>query len=378
LERTLKVMSAIQARLHYSMKQEFNLLKVIIADYTDEDYEYEPEDGTAAAKKSDYDDVEVLPVSDPNASTMAQKIVQYQAVLQLAQSAPQLYNLPLLHRQMIEVLGIKNAQKLVPMTDDQKPADPVTENQNVLMMKPVKAFSYQDHDSHIMVHMSAMQDPHINQLLQGNPQAQQIAQAMYAHINEHIGFAYRVKIGQQMGQPMPPQHMNDINEEEDTNITPEMEAQLAPMLAQAAQKLLQQHQGEQKQQQSAQQAQDPLIQIQQQELQLKAQAQKSKEQKDQAELALKNRQLDIEQERIQSQAAIATQNTKAQVVMNQEKIKTQSRHKAADIVSNAMNKEHDTKHQQTTQARDQFHQMMSAEHQASLQPVVQPTKETKE
>ena len=378
LERTLKVMSAIQARLHYSMKQEFNLLKVIIADYTDEDYEYEPEEGGRAAKKSDYDDVEVLPVSDPNASTMAQKIVQYQAVLQLAQSAPQLYNLPLLHRQMIEVLGIKNAQKLVPMTDDQKPADPVTENQNVLMMKPVKAFSYQDHDSHIMVHMSAMQDPHINQLLQGNPQAQQIAQAMYAHINEHIGFAYRVKIGQQMGQPMPPQHMNDINEEEDTNITPEMEAQLAPMLAQAAQKLLQQHQGEQKQQQSAQQAQDPLIQIQQQELQLKAQAQKSKEQKDQAELALKNRQLDIEQERIQSQAAIATQNTKAQVVMNQEKIKTQSRHKAADIVSNAMNKEHDTKHQQTTQARDQFHQMMSAEHQASLQPVVQPTKETKE
>lgn len=377
LERTLKVMSAIQARLHYSMKQEFSLLKVIIADYTEEDYEYEPEEGSRTAKKSDYDDVEVLPVSDPNASTMAQKIVQYQAVLQLAQSAPQLYNLPLLHRQMIEVLGIKNAQKLVPMADDQKPADPVTENQNVLMMKPVKAFSYQDHQAHIMVHMAAMQDPHINQLLQGNPQAQQIAQAMYAHVNEHIGFEYRVQIGQQMGQPMPPQKMNDLDEEEDTSLTPEIEAQLAPMLAQAAQKLLAQNQNQQKQQQAAQQAQDPLIQIQQQELQLKAQAQKSKEQKDQAELALKNRQLDIEQERIQSQAAIATQNTKAQVVMNQEKIKTQSRHKAADIVSNAMNKEHDTKHQQTTQARDHFHQMMTNEQQALNQPAP-TTKETKQ
>lgn len=377
LERTLKVMSAIQARLHYSMKQEFNLLKVIIADYTEEDYEYEPEDGTASAKKSDYDDVEVLPVSDPNASTMAQKIVQYQAVLQLAQSAPQLYNLPLLHRQMIEVLGIKNAQKLVPMADDQKPQDPVTENQNVLMMKPVKAFSYQDHEAHIMVHMAAMQDPHINQLLQGNPQAQQIAQAMYAHINEHIGFEYRVKIGQQMGQPMPPQDMDENGEEEDTNMTPEMEAQLAPMLAQAAQKMLAQHQGEQKQQQAAQQAQDPLIQIQQQELQLKAQAQKAKEQKDMAELQLKNRQLDIEQERIQSQAAIATQTTKAQVVMNQQKIKTQRVSKAADIMANAMHKEHDTAHQQKTQARDQFHQMMTNEQQALNQPAP-TTKETKE
>jgi len=347
LERTLKVMSAIQARLHYSMKQEFNLLKTIIADYTDEDYEYEPEEGSRTAKKSDYDDVEVLPVSDPNASTMAQKIVQYQAVLQLAQSAPQLYNLPVLHRQMIEVLGIKNAQKLVPMADDQKPQDPVTENQNVLMMKPVKAFSYQDHQAHIMVHMAAMQDPHINQLLQGNPQAQQIAQAMYAHINEHIGFEYRVQIGQQMGMPMPAQHMNDIDEEEDDNMTPEMEAQLAPMLAQAAQKLLAQNQNQQKQQQAAQQAADPLIQMQQQELALKAQAQKSKEQKDMAELQLKNRQLDIEEQRIQSQAAAAAQNTQAQVVMSQQKLKTQNKHKAADIMANAMHKEHDTQHQQT-------------------------------
>ena len=374
LERTLKVMSAIQARLHYSMKQEFKLLKVIIADYTTEEYDYEPEEGPAAAKKSDYDDVEVLPVSDPNASTMAQKIVQYQAVLQLAQSAPQLYNLPLLHRQMIEVLGIKNASKLVPMGDDQKPQDPVTENQNALMLKPIKAFPLQDHQAHIAVHMAAMQDPHINQLLQGNPQAQQIAQAMYAHINEHIGFEYRVQIGQQMGMPMPPQHTDDMGEEEDLPMSPEMEAQLAPVMAQAAQKLLAQNQTQAKQAQAQQQAQDPIIQMQMQELQLKTQEQQRKAQKDQQDFAIKQQQLQIEQQRIQTQAATATQNTKAQVVMNQQKIKTQRVSKAADIMANAMHKEHDTQHQQSMKARDQFHQMMTAEQQA----INTPKKETKE
>jgi hypothetical protein len=374
LERTLKVMSAIQARLHYSMKQEFKLLKVIIADYTPEEYDYEPEEGSSAAKKSDYDDVEVLPVSDPNASTMAQKIVQYQAVLQLAQQAPQLYNLPLLHRQMIEVLGIKNAQKLVPVEDDQKPQDPVTENQNALMLKPIKAFAVQDHQAHISVHMAAMQDPHINKLLQGNPQAQQIAQAMYAHINEHIGFEYRVQIGKQMGMPMPPQDMDENGNEEDTNRTPEMEAQLAPLMAQAAQKLLAQNQTEAKQQQAQQQAQDPIIQMQMQELQIKQQEQQRKAQKDQQDFQLKQQQLQIEQARIQSQAAISTQQTKAQVVMNQQKLKTQRISKAADVVANAMHKEHDTQHQKETQARNQFHQMMSNEQQA----LNQPKKETKE
>ena len=385
LERTLKVMSAIQARLHYSMKQEFKLLKTIIADYTPEEYDYEPEDGTAAAKKSDYDDVEVLPVSDPNASTMAQKIVQYQAVLQLAQSAPQLYNLPLLHRQMIEVLGIKNAQKLVPMADDQKPADPVTENQNVLMMKPVKAFPLQDHQSHIAVHMAAMQDPHINQLLQGNPQAQQIAQAMYAHINEHLGYEYRVQMSQQMGQPMPPQKVDDSGEEADTNMTPEMEAQLAPIMAQAAQKLLAQNQQQAKQAQAQQQAQDPIIQMQMQELQLKGQEQQRKSQKDQQDFQIKQQQLQIEQARIQSQAAIAEQQAKTQLVMNQQKLKTSRVTKAADIVANAMHKEHDTSHQRTQQFGQQIHQQgMQAgqqEHQQALaeqQAKAIPKKETKE
>ena len=374
LERTLKVMSAIQARLHYSMKQEFKLLKVIIADYTPEEYEYEPEEGSSAAKKSDYDDVEVLPVSDPNASTMAQKIVQYQAVLQLAQGAPQLYNLPLLHRQMIEVLGVKNAQKLVPVAEDQKPQDPVTENQNALMMKPIKAFATQDHQAHIAVHMAAMQDPHINQLLQGNPQAQQIAQAMYAHINEHIGFEYRVQIGQQMGQPMPPQNVDETGEEEDTNMTPEMEAQLAPLMAQAAQKLLAQNQTQAKQAQAQQQAQDPIIQMQMQELQLKAQEQQRKSQKDQQDFQIKQQQLQIEQSRIQSQAAIATQTTKAQVVMNQQKLKTSRVAKAADIVANAMHKEHDTQHQKSQQFDQQLHQQVLADQQTANQP----KKETKE
>ena len=372
LERTLKVMSAIQARLHYSMKQEFSLLKVIIADYTDEDYDYEPEEGSRAAKKSDYDDVEVLPVSDPNASTMAQKIVQYQAVLQLAQQAPQLYNLPLLHRQMIEVLGIKNAQKLVPMADDQKPQDPVTENQNILMMKPVKAFSYQDHQAHITVHMAAMQDPKILALLQNNPQAQQLQQVMMAHINEHIGFEYRNQISQQMGMPLPPQHINDMGEEEDENMSPEMEAKLAPMMAQAATQLLQQNQQQAKQQQAAQQAQDPLIQMQQQELQLKAQEQQRKAMKDQTDAQLKLKQLQIEEERIKSQALIAAGQAINQSGMNNQKLKSQRIQKGGEILAKALEKHADMKHQQGQSLDMQAHQRMMAAQQQ------QPKKETKE
>ena len=347
LERTLKVMSAIQARLHYSMKQEFNLLKTIIADYTDEDYEYEPEEGSRTAKKSDYDDVEVLPVSDPNASTMAQKIVQYQAVLQLAQQAPQLYNLPVLHRQMIEVLGIKNAQKLVPMADDQKPQDPVTENQNILMMKPVKAFSYQDHQAHIAVHMSLMQDPKIMQIMQGNPMAQQLQQAMYAHINEHIGYEYRVQIEQQMGMALPPQQVGDLGAEEDVDMDPRVEAQLSPMIAQAAQKLLAQNQQQAQQQAAQQKAADPLIQMQQQELQIKAQEQQRKATKDQVDAQLKMKQLEIEQERIQSQASIAAQQAAMQAQMNVDKIKAARINKAGDIMHKATLKERELQHQQT-------------------------------
>ena len=294
LERTLKVMSAVQARIHFSMKQELKLLKHIIAAYTPDEYPYEPVEGSRFAKKSDYDNVDVIPVSDPNASTMAQKIVQYQAVLQLAQGAPQLYNLPLLHRQMLDVLGIKNAQKLIPMDEDQKPTDPVSENQNVLKGKPVKAFLYQDHQAHITVHMSAMQDPKIMQLLQNNPMAGALQSAMMAHINEHLGFEYRKQIEMQLGMSLPPQQDESG---EDINMNPEVEARLAPMLAEAATRLLQQNQAQVAQQQAQQQAQDPIIQMQQQELQLKAQEQQRKEAKDMADVALKQEQLEIERQK---------------------------------------------------------------------------------
>jgi len=297
LERTLKVMSAVQARIHFSMKQELKLLKHIIAAYTPDKYPYEPVEGSRFAKRSDYDNVDVIPVSDPNASTMAQKIVQYQAVLQLAQQAPQLYNLPLLHRQMLEVLGIKNAQKLIPMDEDQKPTDPVSENQNVLMGKPVKAFMYQDHQAHITVHMNAMQDPKIMQLLQNNPMAGAMQQAMMAHINEHLGFEYRKQIEMQLGMTLPPQKDESG---ESINMNPEVEARLAPMLAEASQRLLAQNQAQVAQQQAMAQAQDPIIQMQQQELQLKAQEQQRKALKDQADIALKQEQLGIEREKVEA------------------------------------------------------------------------------
>jgi hypothetical protein len=295
LERTLKVMSAVQARIHFSMKQELKLLKNIIAAYTPDEYPYEPVEGSRFAKRSDYDNVYVIPVSDPNASTMAQKIVQYQAVLQLAQGAPQLYNLPLLHRQMLEVLGIKNAAKLIPMDEDQKPTDPVSENQNVLMGKPVKAFAYQDHQAHITVHMSAMQDPKIMQLLQNNPMAGALQSAMMAHINEHLGFEYRKQIEMQLGMSLPAQK---DKAGDDVEMNPEVEARLAPMLAEAATRLLQQNQSQMAQQQAQQQMQDPIIQMQQQELQLKGAEQKRKEMKDMADIAIKQEQLMLEKEKI--------------------------------------------------------------------------------
>ena len=298
LERQLKTMSAVQARIHYSMKQEFKLLKAIIRDYTPPTYSYEPVEGGRRAKQSDYDQVDVIPVSDPNAATMAQKVVQYQAALQLAQTAPQLYDLPLLHRQMLDVLGIKNYQKLVPIQDDMKPRDPVTENQNLLMNKPVKAFIYQDHQAHIAVHMAMAQDPRIQQMIGQNPQlAQQIMAAGSAHIAEHLGMEMRKQIEQAMGQTLPP-YQEDADEVE---MSPEMEIKVSQMAAQAAQQLLQQSQQQAQQQKNQQAAQDPLIQLQQQELQIKAAEQQRKAAKDQADVMLKQAQLQIERERINAQ-----------------------------------------------------------------------------
>ena len=295
LERTLKVMSAVQARIHYSLKQELKLLKKIIAEYTPEEYSYEPDEGSRLAKKSDYDNVDVIPVSDPNASTMAQKIVQYQAVMQLAQASPTLFNMPLLYRQMLDVLGIKNAQKLVPMDEDQKPTDPVSENQNVLMMKPVKAFAYQDHEAHIKVHMSAMQDPKIMQLLQNNPMAQGMQQAMQAHISEHLGFQYRIQIEQKLGMSLPPQKDESGD---DINMDPQVEAMLAPLLADAAQAVLMQNQQQAAQQQALQQAQDPLLQLQQQEVNIKQAEQQRKAAKDMADVELDKQKLALDAQKI--------------------------------------------------------------------------------
>ena len=317
LERTLKVMSAVQARVHFSLKQELKLLKHIIAEYTPEEYDYDPSEGDRRAKKSDYDNVDVIPVSDPNASTMAQKIVQYQAVLQLAQSAPQMYNMPLLHRQMLEVLGIKNAAKLIPMPEDMVPVDPISENQNILMMKPVKAFISQDHQAHIAVHMSAMQDPKIASLLQNNPMAQQLQSAMMAHINEHLGFQYRVEIEQQLGFSLPPQ-MDQSGEE--VHMDPQAEARLAPMLAMAAQRLLAMNQGQAAQQQAQQQAQDPIVQMQQQELQLKAQEVQRKSQKDLADIALRKKQLEMDA--LKTAAQIKQQNNREHANMQMDALKT--------------------------------------------------------
>ena len=342
LERTLKNMSAIQARVHYSMKQELGLLKHIIAEYTPDDYDYQPTEGSRKAKKSDYDDVDVIPVSDPNASTMAQKIVQYQAVLQLAQGAPQLYNLPLLHRQMLDVLGIKDAQKLVPMDDDQRPTDPVTENQNVLKGKPVKAFLSQNHQAHIVVHMAAMQDPKIQSLLQNNPTAPALQSAMMAHINEHLGFEYRKQIEQTLGMQLPPQ--TDESGEE-VQMSPEVEARLSPMLAQAAQQLLQKNQQEAQQAQQQQQAQDPIVQMQMQELQLKAQENQRKAAKDQADNAIKAAQLQIERDRIQTQQATDDKRIKIDAIKTAVQMESdKQRHMTdigVDVLKQLSNKSHE-------------------------------------
>ena len=316
LERTLKVMTAVQARLHYTMKQEFRLLKSIIADYTPEEYDYEPEDAGRKAKKSDYDSTDVIPVSDPNAATMAQKIVQYQAVLQLAQSAPQLYNLPLLHRQMIEVLGIKNANKLVPVEDDQVPTDPVQENQNILIMKPVKAFIEQNHEAHIQAHMAAIQNPKIQQLMQMNPQAQAIMAAAMAHINEHIAFEYRKQVEMSMGMPLP-------NEEQNKQVSPELADRIAMLTAQASQQLTQQAQQQAQQQQAQQQMQDPIVQMQMQELQIKQGELQLKQQKQALDAAAKADQIRIEESRIEAQKEIAAMQVGASAAAKRDQLNRQ-------------------------------------------------------
>jgi hypothetical protein len=315
LERQLKVMGAVQSRMHFSMKQEFKLLKNIIADYAPEEYSYEPEEGSPTARKADYDNVDVIPVSDPNASTMAQKVVQYQAVLQLAQSAPQLYDMPLLHRQMLEVLGIKNANKLVPIEDDMTPVDPVQENQNILMGKPVKAFVEQDHQAHIQVHMMAMQDPKIAQIIGQNPQAQALQAAMMAHINEHVGFEYRRQMQEQMGMVIP--------SNEDQKIDQDQANQIAISAAKASQQIVQKHQQEAQAQQAQQQMMDPVVQMQMKELEIKAQELQLKAQKQQIEAAEKADRIRIEESRIEAQKEIAAMQVAATAAASKAKLSAQ-------------------------------------------------------
>jgi hypothetical protein len=295
LERQLKVMTAVQARIHYSFKQELGLLRDIIRDYTAPDYKYEPVEGKKTAKRADYDLVDVIPVSDPNAATMAQKIVQYQAVIQLSQQAPQIYDLPQLHRQMLDVLGVKNAEKLVPLEEDEKPKDPVTENMNALKGKPMKAFIYQDHDAHIMVHQSFMQDPNIAKTIGQNPQANQIMAALQGHIAEHLGFHYRNEIEKQMGVTLP---------SPDADLPPELEAELSTLIAKASQQLLQENKGEAAQQQAQEQAKDPLVQMQMKELQIKEKDVAIKEQKAQADAQARQAQIANESTRIANQKEI--------------------------------------------------------------------------
>jgi len=287
LERMLKVMSAVQARVHYAFKQELKLLAAIIRDYTDDSYEYEPEDGVPRAKKSDYSMVEVIPVSDPNAATMSQRIVQYQAVLQLSQQAPQVYDIPALHRQMLEVLGIKNVAKLVPSIDDEKPTDPLSENMNILRLKPVKAFMYQDHNAHITAHSNMMQDPAIQAMIGQSPMATQIQAATQAHIAEHLAFAYRRQVQDAIGVPLP---------HPDEKLPEQAEVELSRMVAEGSQIVLAQHQAEAAQAQAQEQMQDPIMQVEMLKLQLQQAEIQRKAAKDQMDAQLKAGELTLKAE----------------------------------------------------------------------------------
>ena len=311
LERTLKVMSAVQSRIHYAMRQEFRLIKGIIRDFTPADYAYTPETGSRMAKQSDYDKVEVIPVSDPNAATMSQKVVQYQAVMQLAQQNPDIYDMVELNRQMLDVLGVKNAEKLIPQKDNMKPMDPVTENMNIINGKPVKAFIYQDHEAHIKAHLAFINDPKIRELIGQSPNANKIFAAMEAHIAEHIAFAYRNKIEEELGAPLPPPG---------EPLPEDVEVELSRLIAKSADQLLQKNTAEAKQQEIAQQQQDPLIQMQQQELQIKQMEAQAKAKKMTDDSAIDAARLQLEKAKMESQERIAGAKIGADAVNQQKEL----------------------------------------------------------
>jgi len=338
LERQLKLMSAVQARVHFAMKQEFKLLKAIIRDYTPSEYDYEPVDGPRTAKREDYDMVEVIPVSDPNSATMAQRIMQYQAAIQLAQGVPQIYNLPVLHRQMLEVLGIKNADKLVPVDDDMLPKDPISENMAFLNGQPTKAFLYQDHDAHIATHLMFIQNPNIMQMVGQSPMAQQMQAAVMAHINEHLGFQYRMQIEEKLGVQLPPPN---------EPLPEDVEVRLSRLVAQAAVQLTQQAQAMAQQQQAQQAAQDPLVQMQQAELQIKAQEAQTKAQKVQGDLAIKQQELQL---KAQEMASRQGEDPAVAAARAQQEMQTAQAQQTAQMRADM------ERHQMEMQQREQEHQ----------------------
>ena len=304
MERSMKVLSGVQARLHASLKHELRILAKIIHDYMPSEYSYEIEGNFD--RKSDFDRrVDVIPVSDPNAATMSQRVMQYQAAIQLAQQSPQIYDMGKLHRQMLEVLGVQNADDIVKLPDDMKPADPVTENMMIMKQEPIKAFKYQDHEAHIAVHMAAAQDPKIMQIIGQSPFASAIQQAMAAHITEHVAFQYRREIEKQLGVEMP-------NEEEP--LPEDVEVQLSRLAKDAAEKVLQKDKAEAAQEQAQQQQQDPLTQIQQRELAIKEADSQHKRQMDLAKLELEAAKLKTTQkvEGAKIGAKIATELDKEQ------------------------------------------------------------------
>jgi hypothetical protein len=375
LERTLKVMSAVQARIYYAMKQEFKLLAGIIKDYTPEEYSYEPEVGSSRAKQSDYDCCDVIPVSDPNAATMSQKVVQYQAVMQMAQQNPQIYDLPELNKQMLEVLGVKNIGKLIPTADDQKPKDPVSENMAIINGKPVKAFLYQDHEAHIKVHMAAMQDPKIAQLIGQNPMAQQLQAAAMAHINEHVAFAYRQQIEKQLGASLPAP---------DDELPQTVEVELSKLTAQAAEQLLQLNQKEVAQKQAQEQAQDPLIQMQQQELAIKQQEVQIKAQKSQADIELDRARLILDKEKIDSQERIEGAKLGAKAMLDKEQLEATQHARGVELGLDLLKAQNSQDHNSDMKDKDHnmnkemqaMQQMMQQAQQSQTEEIPQPTEET--
>jgi hypothetical protein len=340
LERTLKPMAAVQARVHFAMKQEFKLLKSIISDFAPEDYQYEPETGVSRARKADYKMVDVIPVSDPNSSTMAQRVVQYQAVFQMAQQAPQIYDLPYLHRQMIEVLGIRNADKIVPTSEDQKPRDPVSENMSILVGKPVKAFIYQDHDAHIATHSSFMQDPMIAQTIGQNPMAQQVMAASQAHIAEHLAFSYRKQIEEKLGAPLPAP---------DAPLPEEVEVLLAGLVAEAGKQLTKSHQQQAAQQQAQQQAQDPMFQLEQAKVQIQQSEVQRKTQKDQSDAQIAAAKLQLDKQRVQSDMQKESMRVQSQQQQNDTRTRSQDEQAKSKLKLEAMKLMHETSKPQTRQ-----------------------------